>query len=362
MKNIILKGVIGLDVTAEDIRKELPAGSEKITLLINSPGGDIFEAFEIYNLLKEYKGKVTARVTGLAASAAADIFFGADEREWHTHSAVMYHRAWTFTYGNAEELRKEAEILDSLDKIRITDYAKVAGKSLETAMAEFTDETWLIGDEKIRAAGISGTLVDGDEDAENINNVQARQAVAEAVKRIKAVRAERNPLTFYISGEELAARVRALITDATAQADVNKTEGAYMEDQKKATLEEENEELKEEIKELKEKLNEKDEEAKKSKKAESDRILGILALAGVQYPDDIKLAIANGITPEAYAVGALTKQREAEAKLKAENNIQPGTVPQSLAEQTGKQPEGKPADIVTEDDISKFARARTGRR
>ena len=103
-------------------------------------------------------------------------------------------------------------------------------------------------------------------------------------------------------------------------------------------------------------------EVEEARKAESNRILGILTLAGVQYPDDVKQALAGNNTPEKYAVDALTKQREIEAKLKAENNLQVGKIPQTLADQTGAKPESKPADTVTEDDLGKFAQNRAGRR
>ncbi|MDR1390658.1 MAG: Clp protease ClpP [Treponema sp.] len=346
MKEISIKGIIGWDVFAEDVRKELPAGKEQIRLLINSEGGEIYEAFEIYNLLKEYPGKVTARITALAASAAADIFFGADEREFYTHSALMYHRAWTLTIGNAEELRKEAGILDALDKIRIRDFASVTGKNLETAMAEFTGETWLIGDEQIRGAGISGTLVGGGE-PEVITEPAARLRVTAAIGTLKEAR----------DIKDIAARSREKIA-ALARPEQNTPANAvvYKNDEGGAAME-----LNEFLAQpgavekvlayAKDKIGPGADEAKK---AESDRILGIFALAGLTIPDDVKTAVAGNTTPEAYAVNVLTKQRETEAALqKKPLPITPAPVAQLPGEQGIKtKPEGDPVTAETVKEIA----------
>jgi ATP-dependent protease ClpP protease subunit len=355
MKEIIVKGIIGLEVFASGIREQLPSGSEKIALLINSPGGDVFEAFEIYNLLKEYPGKVTARVTGLAASAAADLFFGADEREWYTHSAVMYHRAWAIAIGNADDLKKQAGILDSLDRIQAADFAKVTGKPLETALAEFAEETWLIGDGQIRAAGITGSLLDGG-DEEPVTEPAAKERVAKALAQLREEGAKN-----YFSAIGKIAALAKLSKDAPAQAVVNNSpeEAKRMGDKNKKGQEgqEDEENVEEETAGGKEGGNKK---PSNEKKAESDRILGILALSGAQIPDDVKQAISSGATPERYAVDALTKQREIEAKLRAENDLRPGAAPQTPGEQAAG-PAGA-GGAVTESSAKALAKQLSGGR
>ena len=329
MKIINLEGVIGPEATAADIRKELPKGSERVRLDINSPGGDVFEAFAIYNALKDYPGKVTARVCGLAASAAADIFFGADEREMYTHSAVMYHRARTFAYGNAEELRSEADILNSLDEIRIKDFERITGKTRDEAMAEFTNETWLIGSGKVLEKGISVRVVDSEEGGIPVTEPEARKRVAEAKKTLTGIRKKENQRGAAL--QKIAALAREK-KDAPAQAvaDNSQVEGDEKMDLK-AFLEK-NPGAESEILALaKTKIGPVVEEAVK---AESDRIQGILALAGVRFSDDVKQALSGGITPEKYAVNALTKQRETEASLKEGNGLRPGYVAQTPGEQT----------------------------
>jgi ATP-dependent protease ClpP protease subunit len=347
MKEIIVKGVIGYDVFAEDIRKELPSGAGRVRLLINSPGGDVFEAFEIYNLIKEYPGKVTARVTGLAASAATDIFFGADEREYFTHSAIMIHRAWTIAVGNSPALRREADVLEAMDEIRIKDFARVTGKTPEKAMEEFTGETWFIGGEQIRNAGISGTLVDGEDGGEEISAPAARLRVAESVKILRELADGQPPRNL----ERIAALARPRNeTSAYAGAD-NSLEGETKMDLKEFLAQNPGAES-EILAYAKTKIGP---DAETARKAESERIQGILALAGVKAPDDVKQALAGGMTPEAYAVDALTKQREIEAKLNTEFAPAPAAPGQTPGEQSGVKP-GKPAEPpATEESVRAYA-------
>ncbi len=363
MKEIILKGIIGLDVFAEDIREQLPAGKEQVRLDINSPGGDVFEAFEIYNLLKAYPGRVTARVTGLAASAAADLFFGADDREWFSHSAVMYHRAWTVVLGNARELREEADILDSLDRIRIADFSRVTGRDPARAETEFTDETWLVGDAQIRAAGIAGTLVDGESPGPETGGDDKR-TVALMRDRIREARAaSMRAHTNSIRREKIAAMLE---TEPPAgkqvPADINKPQGGDV-----VNFEEflaQNPGAEEEVFAwAKTRTGPGAIEAaidaairKAEREAESERILKLLALSGAAVPEDAKQAIAEWTSPEAFAVRVLEKQREIEARFRTANDLHPGTVEQTPGGQAGMKPAGTAEDAATAESVKALAR------
>ena len=358
MKEILLKGIIGRDLTAGDIRKQLPSGREAVRILINSEGGDVFESFEIYNMLKEYPGKVTARVVGLAASAAADLFFGADEREWFEHAAVMYHRAWSIVLGDAREMRETADILDSLDRVRFKDFCRVTCKSLEQVEQEFTAETWLIGDEQIRGAGITGVLVDGEAPEE------APPEPAAAKKRVQASRemlleARRKEGA---ETEKTAAQRRAAIQ---ALADVSPAD--YCPKSENTEEGGANMDLKEflaqnpcaEADVLAYAKTKSTGETETAVKAETERIGKLLALGGVQLSDEIKAAVQGGKTAAEYAVAELTKQREIQAKhLQGTPPAPPGYVAQTPAEQTGNPREEPPPDTLTEDELSAYAARR----
>ena len=90
------------------------ATDEDITLEMNSYGGDVFLGIDICNTLRSHPGHVTAIVTGIAASAASIAIMGADTIRAYSNTQIMIHHAWTIVAGNAVELRKAADDLDSI--------------------------------------------------------------------------------------------------------------------------------------------------------------------------------------------------------------------------------------------------------
>lgn len=119
------------DACPSDIREMLKAaGGKDITLRINSPGGDVFSGIAIYNQLKDYSGKITAVIDGMAASIASVIAMAADEIKMPENAYFMIHKAWTMAMGNADTMREEADVLDGLDETIFNAYRK-----------KFTDET-----------------------------------------------------------------------------------------------------------------------------------------------------------------------------------------------------------------------------
>ncbi len=101
-------GVSGLDVI--DALDSFDGGDVEIH--INSPGGSVFEGISIYNSLKSYPGKVTTYNDSVAASISSIIFLAGEERQAAPGSFFMMHNAWSHYGGNAEELRKHAELLE----------------------------------------------------------------------------------------------------------------------------------------------------------------------------------------------------------------------------------------------------------
>lgn len=140
------------EVSSITFKKELDAlgdDVETINLYVNSPGGSVFEGLAIGNMLKRHKAKVNAFVDALAASIASVIIMKADTISMPKNSMLMVHNPWTFTMGNAAELRKEADDLDRIGKASTQDYLEKAGDKLsEEKLKELLDaETWLSADE-----------------------------------------------------------------------------------------------------------------------------------------------------------------------------------------------------------------------
>lgn len=129
-------------VSAADFCKTLDGlVGKKVSLQINSPGGDVFEARAMATAIAKH-GDVHAQIVGLAASAATYVATSCATVEIADGSFFMIHNAWTFAYGNKEDLAKTAALLDKVDQSIIADYAKKTGKGTEEIAAWMSDETW----------------------------------------------------------------------------------------------------------------------------------------------------------------------------------------------------------------------------
>ncbi|MEV7211455.1 head maturation protease, ClpP-related, partial [Streptomyces sp. NPDC093554] len=118
-------------------------------LHVNSPGGSVFEGIAIYNMLKRHKAKVNVYVDALAASIASVIAMAGDTIYMPKNSMLMIHNPWTWTEGNATELRKAADDLDRIGNSSKQTYLQKAGEKLtDEKLQEMLDaETWLSADE-----------------------------------------------------------------------------------------------------------------------------------------------------------------------------------------------------------------------
>ena len=122
----------GDEVTPAAFKAELAAGSGDITVWINSPGGDVFAAAQIYNALKEYggkSGKVTIKVDGLAASAASVIAMAGNETLMSPVSYMVIHNPATIAIGDSDEMLRAKEMLDEIKEGIINAYEAKSGLS-----------------------------------------------------------------------------------------------------------------------------------------------------------------------------------------------------------------------------------------
>lgn len=120
-----------------------------IHLRINSPGGSVFAARAMEQALRDHKGKVIVHIDGLAASAATFIAMAGDEVIMAKGAMFMIHKAWTGMWGNANDLRKEADLLDKIDGTLADTYASKTGKDLGQIAAWMAEETWFTADEAL---------------------------------------------------------------------------------------------------------------------------------------------------------------------------------------------------------------------
>ena len=101
------------DVTPQLFKDELNSGTGDITVWINSPGGDCVAAAQIYNMLSNYKGKVTVKIDGIAASAASVITMAGDTVLVSPVSMLMIHNPATIAWGDHAEMQKAMDMLSA---------------------------------------------------------------------------------------------------------------------------------------------------------------------------------------------------------------------------------------------------------
>ncbi len=146
-------------VSAADLAKVL-AGitAPKLNLRINSPGGDVFEGRAMMSLLAEHPATITAKIDGVAASAASVLALAASTVEIAEGGFYMIHKGWTFMMGNADELRQAVTLLDKVDASMAESYAARSGKSADEISAWMKAETWFSAQEAIDA-GFADTIL-----------------------------------------------------------------------------------------------------------------------------------------------------------------------------------------------------------
>lgn len=143
-------GISASDVS--DVLDTLPDSVSQIILRINSPGGEVFEAMSILNMLRAHKASVLGVVDGLAASAGSVIAVGCDETVMSPGTTMMIHSPSSIAWGNAAEMRKTADVLDNIEESIISIYRDKAG---ESAWGELlAAETWYTAQQAV-ATGLA---------------------------------------------------------------------------------------------------------------------------------------------------------------------------------------------------------------
>lgn len=136
----------GEGVTAKRIAAALRTiDGADVTVNINSPGGDMFEGLAIYNLLREYSGKVVVKVLGLAASAASIVAMAGDEVRIARAGFLNIHNCWVVAMGNRSDLMEMAERLAPFDQAMADIYAARTGDSQDAMQQLMNADSWIAG-------------------------------------------------------------------------------------------------------------------------------------------------------------------------------------------------------------------------
>ncbi|MCD8048325.1 MAG: Clp protease ClpP [Clostridia bacterium] len=153
----------GNSVTPAWFRSELESGEGDITVWINSPGGSVCAAAEIYTMLRDYKGKVTVKIDAVAASAASVVAMAGDVVLMSPVAMMMVHDPATVAMGNRAEMEKAIETLDAVKESIINAYSAKTGLSHNKISSLMSNETWLDAKEALKLGFCDEILFTSDE-------------------------------------------------------------------------------------------------------------------------------------------------------------------------------------------------------
>ena len=148
------------DVTPKMFKEELNAGEGDITVWINSPGGDCVAASQIYSMLMDYKGNVTIKIDGIAASAASVIAMAGTKVLMAPTALMMIHNPATMAFGDHEDMQKAIEMLDEVKESIINAYELKTGQSRAKLSHLMDAETWMNANKAIELGFADDILTD----------------------------------------------------------------------------------------------------------------------------------------------------------------------------------------------------------
>ena len=133
----------GDEITPQSFRDELYAEEGDITLWLNSPGGNVFAAAEIYTMIRDYPHKVTVKIASIAASAASVIAMAGNTVEMSPTALLFVHDPSTIAMGNARDMEKAIATLNEVKESIINAYMAKTGLSHNRISKLMSDETWI---------------------------------------------------------------------------------------------------------------------------------------------------------------------------------------------------------------------------
>lgn len=195
MVELLINKVIGEDwweqytgvqeeISANYVRNQLkafPENETELRIVIDSPGGDVFEGVTIFNIIRDFARnnpsvKITTYIQGMAASMASAIALAANAVSdsnkviAEDNSIFMIHDAWGYVIGNENDMREAAEYFAMIDSMLSSIYMRKTGKSEDDIRSMMDAETWLWG-KNILEAGFVDEIIDGENNADESANM-----------------------------------------------------------------------------------------------------------------------------------------------------------------------------------------------
>lgn len=226
-QELILDGPIASDtwwgdeVTPDIFRDELKQHAGDLTVVINSPGGDVFAGLAIYNALVNHNGNVTVRVDGLAASIASVIAMAGDKIIMSPGSMIMIHRPSVYAAGTVDDMEKAKDVLMKIEEGITPIYAKRTGLSDEKIAELLEAETWMLADKAVEL-GFADEVSEAPEKQKQDEDVQNAMGMNFAFSMSAVKQADAKPMQSLV--EQIKAKAEAEAAKAAEPAEETTTE------------------------------------------------------------------------------------------------------------------------------------------
>lgn len=178
-RTLMLSGTIaeeswfGDEVTPAIFRDELMKCDGDITVWINSPGGDVFAAAQIYNMLMDYQGSVTVRIDGIAASAASMIAMAGSTVEMSPVGMFMIHNPSTIAIGDTQEMQAAIEMLSEVKEAILNAY-EIKTSLPRQQLSDLMDaESWMNAKKAMELGFADRILFEGEDKKRQSEGVEA---------------------------------------------------------------------------------------------------------------------------------------------------------------------------------------------
>ncbi|MDX6191585.1 ATP-dependent Clp protease proteolytic subunit [Flavobacterium sp. Fl-318] len=149
MNEILMYGEIGFDITDSQFIKELDQfKGQEVKIRANSPGGEVFQGWAMYNAIKEH-GQCDMQIDGLAASMMTVIMLACRKISASRNAMIMIHNPSSGGGGDSKRLKKDAELLDKVKNLIVTSYSERTGISENEISVMLDAETWLTAEEAL---------------------------------------------------------------------------------------------------------------------------------------------------------------------------------------------------------------------
>lgn len=176
---------LGYDcVSPSKVEDALDDSDDDVEVDIASGGGSVFAASEIYTMLKNYAGKVTVNIQGLAASAASVIAMAGDVVNMSPTSQMMIHKASTISQGNADDLAHDSKMMDVADQSIVNAYEAKTGMGRNDILQLMSNETWMTAQDAVDK-GFADNVSVGSQQPQLVNAVGVPVLSNDAINKIK---------------------------------------------------------------------------------------------------------------------------------------------------------------------------------